>query len=157
MFIAFALEKIAVFLATGMYVGYAPFAPGTFGSIWGVVICFFLSSSGIITYGVVSLSILLIAVWASAIASKHFDKKDPREIVCDEIAGYIFAMFLIPFTALNAIIIFLLFRFFDIVKPFPIGLIDRRMSGGTGIVLDDVMAGIYANIAFRIIMKLAAA
>ncbi|MBI3752999.1 MAG: phosphatidylglycerophosphatase A [Deltaproteobacteria bacterium] len=134
-----------------MYIGYSPYAPGTLGSLLGLIICFFLSSTTLLTYGMASLAVFLIALWAATVAKKYFDKKDPGQIVCDEVMGFITAMFLIPFGALNVIIVFLLFRFFDIVKPFPIGTIDKKIDNGFGIVLDDVAAGVYANIAFRLI------
>lgn len=136
-----------------MYIGYSPFAPGTMGSLLGVIICFFLPPTNPLLYGIVYISIFLTAIWAASIAKEHFAKKDPGQIVCDEIIGYMIAMFLIPFTFLNVIIVFLLFRFFDILKPFPIGAIDNKMDSGFGIVFDDVMAGIYANWTFRLITQ----
>lgn len=135
-----------------MYVGYSPYAPGTFGSLPGVIICFFLSQSGPLIYSAAYLTSFLTAIWAASIASKYFAQKDPGQIVCDEVAGFMTAMFLVPFTLFNVIIVFLLFRIFDIFKPFPINVIDRKMESGFGIVLDDVAAGIYSNIAFRLIM-----
>lgn len=146
-------QKIAIFLATGAYIGYSPYAPGTFGSLWGVIVCLFLSQTNPLIYGTIWLLVFLIAIRAASIAKEHFGEKDPGQIVCDEIVGYMVAMFLIPFTFLNAIIVFLLFRFFDILKPFPIRAIDRKMDSGLGIVFDDVLAGVYGNIAFRIIAK----
>ncbi|MBI5328213.1 MAG: phosphatidylglycerophosphatase A [Deltaproteobacteria bacterium] len=149
-----SVKKLAIFLATGMYIGYSPFAPGTFGSLLGVIICFFLSTAGHLIYGIVLSVGFVVAIWSASIAEKHFDKKDPGQIVCDEVVGYIIAMFLVPFTLFNVIIVFLLFRFFDILKPFPIGVIDKKMNSGFGIVLDDVLAGIYSNITFSFITKL---
>ena len=150
------LKKLAIFLATGLYVGYSPFAPGTFGTLLGVIICYLLSSLKPSTYGIVLFFSFIIAVWVSSIATGFFSKKDPGQIVCDEVVGYMVAFFLIPFTLLNAIIVFLLFRFFDIVKPFPIRTIDERMDNSAGIVLDDVLAGIYSNIVFHFISKFVA-
>lgn len=136
-----------------MYAGYSPFAPGTMGSLLGVIICFFLPSTNPLLYGIIYVSVFLTALWAASVARKHFAKKDPQQIVCDEVIGYMIAMFLIPFTLFNVIVVFILFRFFDIVKPFPVGLIDRKTDSGFGIVLDDVAAGIYSNIAFRLLMQ----
>lgn len=146
------VKKLAILLATGMYIGYSPVAPGTIGSLAGAVICFFLSSANLLIYAIALLSGFFASIWASSIAKEHFGKKDPRQIVCDEIIGYMTALFLIPFALLNISIVFLLFRFFDILKPFPIGIIDKKMESGLGIVLDDVLAGIYANISFRLFM-----
>jgi len=150
------LKKLALFLATGMYIGYSPVAPGTLGSLLGVIICFFLSLGNPSLYGIALFLSFSAALWAASIAKEHFGKKDPSQIVCDEVIGNMVALFLIPFTSLNVIIVFLLFRFFDIVKPVPIGIIDRKIEGGFGIVFDDIAAGIYANVVFRIIMKFAA-
>ncbi len=136
-----------------MYIGYSPFAPGTLGSLPGVIICFFLRPTNPLIYGIVYISVFLTAIWAATIANKYFAQKDPRQIVCDEVVGYMTAMFLVPFTLFNVIIVFLLFRIFDIFKPFPINLIDRKMESGLGIVLDDVAAGIYANLTFRLIVQ----
>lgn len=137
-----------------MYVGYSPYAPGTLGSLPGVIICFFLSQLDPVIYAAAYLTSFLTAIWAASIASKYFAQKDPGQIVCDEVVGFMTAMFLIPFTLFNVIIVFLLFRIFDIFKPFPINVIDRKMESDFGIVLDDVAAGIYSNIAFRLLMLL---
>ncbi|MBI3756276.1 MAG: phosphatidylglycerophosphatase A [Deltaproteobacteria bacterium] len=136
-----------------MYAGYSPFAPGTVGTLLGVIIYYLLSSAGTTAYCITLSSGLLIAIWTSSVAQKHFGKEDPAQVVCDEVIGYLVAAFLVPFTVPNAIMIFLLFRFFDIAKPFPIGLIDRKIKGGIGIALDDIAAGIYSNIAFRLLIQ----
>lgn len=139
-----------------MYVGYSPYAPGTLGTLPGVIICFFLSQSGPVIYAAAYLTSFLTAIWAASIASKYFAQKDPGQIVCDEVAGFMTAMFLIPFILSNVIIVFLLFRIFDIFKPFPINMIDRKMKSGFGIVFDDILAGIYANLTFRLLAQFVA-
>lgn len=78
--------------------------------------------------------------------------KDPSSVVCDEISGILVSIFLIPFSAFNAILVFILFRFFDILKPYPIRLMERKIKGGPGIVLDDIMAGVYANISAHLVL-----
>jgi phosphatidylglycerophosphatase A len=139
-----------------MYVGYSPHAPGTIGSLLGVIICFFLSQSGTLIYSAAYLTSFLTAIWAATHASKYFSQEDPGQIVCDEVAGFMTAMLLIPFILTNVIIVFLLFRIFDIFKPFPINLIDRKMKSGFGIVFDDILAGIYANLTFRLLAQFVA-
>ena len=94
-----------------------------------MIICYLLSSLKPSTYGIVLFFSFIIAVWVSSIATGFFSKKDPGQIVCDEVVGYMVAFFLIPFTLFNAIIVFLLFRFFDIVKPFPIRTIEITAQG----------------------------
>ncbi|MFQ5354419.1 MAG: phosphatidylglycerophosphatase A [Thermodesulfobacteriota bacterium] len=147
-------KKAVVFLATGTYLGLIPFAPGTFGTLWGVIIAFFFRETGVAAHGAVIAAVTVVSIFISGEAVKIFGTKDPSEVVCDEVAGFLAAFFLIPFTLFNAILVFILFRFFDIVKPYPVSYIDRTLPGGAGIVLDDIMAGIYANIAAHIILLL---
>ncbi len=93
------------------------------------------------------------AVWISGEAEKVFNKKDSRLIVIDEMAGFLVTLFLIPWSAKTVVIGFLLFRLMDIAKPFPIRRIESNLRGGWGVVGDDVLAGIYANAALRVVMK----
>ncbi len=147
-------KKIIVFLATGTYLGLIPFAPGTFGTLWGVIIAFFFRTAGTGVHAALIILVTLISIFLSHKAVKIFASKDPSAVVCDEVAGYLVAFFLIPFTLFNAILVFILFRIFDIVKPYPVSYIDRTVPGGAGVVLDDIMAGIYANITGQIILYL---
>lgn len=87
-------------------------------------------------------------------AERIFGKKDCRVIVIDEVVGVFFTMFLFPPTLFYLIAGFLLFRVFDILKPFPAGWIDRKISGGPGVVLDDIVAGIYANLSLHMLTVL---
>lgn len=90
-----------------------------------------------------------LAVWVSQQAERLLGRKDPGAIVIDEIAGMLIACAGIPLTAWTAVILFGLFRLFDILKPFPVGWLDRRLSGGVGIVADDLAAGLMANLVYR--------
>lgn len=98
---------------------------------------------------------LLFGVFGASLlageAKGIFGGRDPRYIVCDEIIGFLVAIYMVPFTLFNMVTLFLLFRFFDILKPFPIRVIEERIRGGWGIVLDDVMAGLYANLSLRVL------
>ncbi len=143
-------ERAVLFLATGFFVGTVPFAPGTFGSIIGLPICFLISKLNFLLAGVFALVFVLFAVWVAAAASRILNKEDPAEIVIDEIAGLMVTLVGIPFTAGTAVAGFVIFRAFDILKPFPIRMLEEKVPGGAGIVLDDVMAGIYANIILRL-------
>lgn len=134
-------------LSTGFYLGKAPFAPGTFGSLVGVVLYFFIwrwlsPIVGIITL----LPFVLLCVWIAQEAVQFYNNDDdPKEIVIDEIAGVLIAYALHPFSWTTVIVGFILFRIFDIWKPYPIRKIEDNLSGGWGIVMDDVLAGVYAN------------
>ncbi|MFQ5585916.1 MAG: phosphatidylglycerophosphatase A [Thermodesulfobacteriota bacterium] len=147
-------KKLIIFFATGGYAGYFPAAPGTVGTLWGIPLTLVLVRYDYPVRGILLLLLFFIAVWLSSSASKLLKSKDPSSIVVDEIVGFLTASLFVPTTVVNIVFIFLLFRFFDIVKLFPLGLIDRRIGGGLGIVLDDVMAGIYTIVVFSLTVLL---
>ena len=146
-------KSIILFLATASYTGYAPKAPGTFGTLWGVVIAYFISGLGPLPQAIIILGILVLSIYVSGEAARIFNQKDPSRVTIDEVSGVLFAFFLIPFTPVNAIFVFLLFRIFDILKPWPASKIDKELGGGAGIVLDDVASGIYVNIIAHILLR----
>jgi phosphatidylglycerophosphatase A len=143
-------ERAVLFLATGFFVGTVPFAPGTFGTIIGLPVCFLISKLNIFLAVICALLFIFFAIWVAAAAGKILKKEDPAEIVIDEIAGLIVTFVGLPFTPKTAIAGFVIFRAFDILKPFPIRTFEEKVAGGPGIVLDDVMAGIYGNIILRL-------
>ena len=147
-------RRSIILLATVGYVGKIPFAPGTFGSIPGLFIWFFLSKIDPLLSLFLILFLILFSIPIAGQAEILLNKKDPSEIVIDEMAGIVVALFGLPMNFLSAIGGFLIFRVLDIFKPFPIGFIDRKLPGGTGIVLDDVVAGIYCNLLLRTIYRL---
>jgi phosphatidylglycerophosphatase A len=146
-------RPLIIFLATGTYGGYSPVAPGTVGTLWGVVVYFFISTLKPPEGALILAAGMALSIYLASEARRILGGKDPAPIVCDEIIGFCVAAFLLPFTLFNLILVFIIFRFFDILKPFPAGLIDRRLEGGTGIVLDDVVAGIYTNVTAQIIIR----
>ncbi|MBW7956746.1 MAG: phosphatidylglycerophosphatase A [Deltaproteobacteria bacterium] len=148
------MKKIMVFIATGAYVGKIPFMPGTFGTLWGVFFAWLASWLSIESQALITLAVIATSIFVSGQASRALGGKDHPSIIADEISGYLVGIFLIPFTPFNAILVFILFRFFDILKPYPAGLLDRRLGGGAGIVLDDLVAGVYANISAHAVLWL---
>jgi phosphatidylglycerophosphatase A len=145
-------DRLVLLLATGFFIGYVPVAPGTFGTLIGLPLCYLLSGIQI------GLSVILVALFiglsitlASA-AEKILSQKDAAQIVIDEIAGLLVTFVGLPFNLQTAVLGFIFFRVFDILKPVPIGWLDTRVSGGSGIVVDDVVAGIYANLVLRVII-----
>ena len=94
--------------------------------------------------------IVLISVWASTIAEEIFSKTDPGQVVADEVCGFLVTMILVPSTLSNIFLGFLLFRFFDITKPYPVRKFEK-LPGGWGIVIDDIAAGVYACITLHIL------
>ena len=145
-------EKAAVFLATGFYVGNIPFAPGTFGSLIGLPLCFLLAGIHLPAAIIAALIIIGLAIWIANVAAKTLKRKDPGCIVIDEIAGMVVTLIGLPFNLTTVVTGFILFRILDILKPFPIRILDKRVSGGLGIVADDVVAGIFANALMRILL-----
>ena len=147
----FQRQLFIKFLASGFFTGYFPVAPGTIGSLVGILACFFLQDVPFTTYAIVLILTLIAGIYISGEAEKIYRAKDSSHIVIDEIAGIFFTFIYLPMDVSFLLAGFLAFRFFDILKPFPIRLIDEKIEGGWGIMFDDVLAGIYANILIRLI------
>ena len=143
-------EHAILFLATGFFIGRIPFAPGTFGSLVGLPLCFLLSKLGSGLSAVFVALFISGAIGLSSAAEKYLKQKDPAAIVIDEIAGMLVTFMSLPFNLQTAVFGFVLFRVFDILKPFPIRLLERNVGGGVGIVMDDVLAGLYTNLILRL-------
>ncbi len=143
-------RQAVMFLATGGYIGHIPFAPGTFGSLLGLPIAYGLSLIGTPVALTVVVLIVLTAVWAAHLAEQQLGKKDPGCIVIDEIAGMCVTMVGLPFSWYTGLAGFFVFRAFDILKPPPARLLERRLSGGWGVVMDDIAAGVMANVVLRV-------
>ncbi len=139
-------------IATGVYSGYLPVVPGTFGTVVGLLPAFALSRIDHVAISLVLLGLsILLAVWTAGRAEQKIGGKDPGCIVIDEIAGVMTALWGLPFTWLPVTVGFVVFRCLDMAKPFPIRQLDRNLSGGSGIVADDIAAGIITNIILRLI------
>jgi phosphatidylglycerophosphatase A len=148
--------RLAVFIATVGYCGYFPVAPGTVGSAAGLA--FYLvvwwSKSPIVEAGLI-IGLFALGVWAGSTAEKYFGGIDPGPIVLDEVVGMLITLAFIPVDLTTALIGFVLFRIFDVVKPFPARRLEA-LHGGLGVMADDAMAAIYANIALRLVLYLGA-
>lgn len=146
--------RLALLIATFFYSGYIRRAPGTFASLvttllWAPLI--FLGASSLVLVAA-AFFIFGIGVWASQKALASFDgNEDPGAIVIDEVAGQTLALALCPPNILTIVLAFLLFRVFDIAKPWPIGWLDRNVKGGLGIMLDDMVAGGAALLSVKIL------
>jgi len=148
------MNRLFLLLATGFGVGNSPIAPGTLGTLIAIPVYYFLSEIPSPLYEITLIGFFFLSVWISENAETFFGKKDDQRIVIDEMIGFLITMLWIPKTILFIIIGFILFRFFDILKPFPIRHLEKRLKGGFGVVLDDVAAGVYANIVLRLIYLL---
>ncbi|MCE5210497.1 MAG: phosphatidylglycerophosphatase A [Deltaproteobacteria bacterium] len=144
-------EKLIAFLATGFGSGLAPFAPGTAGTLIGVLICLIFMPFPWIARFLVVLALLAFSFYVADQAEKIYKRKDDQRIVIDEIIGFQITMIPVAINVLNLCAGFILFRIFDIVKPFPIKNL-QRLPGGWGIVADDVVAGIYAAIVLWLLI-----
>lgn len=148
-------RQIAVlFLATGCYIGKIPIAPGTFGSLFALLPCFLLSRLPWWAEMVTVVVFAGCAVIVADAAEKLLNEKDPGSIVIDEIAGMMVTLAGLPFNGVTVVSGVIIFRILDITKPFPIRAIERRLNGGTGVVLDDLAAGVMGNILLRLILSL---
>ena len=147
-------QKAVIFFATGCYAGTIPFAPGTFGSVAALPLCFAISKIGVKAAIICLFIFILAAILISHEAAKTLKQEDPGCIVIDEIAGMMITFVGIPFNIVSAGSGFVIFRAFDIIKPFPVRTLEKKISGGTGIVIDDVAAGILSNIVLRIFLVL---
>jgi len=143
-------NSIAKLIATFFYVGLIPIGPGTFGTLATIPLFYFLSFSPLYLYLAITVVIILISVWASSIAEEIFGKTDPGQVVADEVCGFLVTMILVPPTISNIFLGFLLFRLFDIAKPYPTRKFES-LPGGWGIVMDDVMAGVYSCVTLHIL------
>ncbi len=133
------------FLAFGFGSGLAPKAPGTFGTLAAVPLCYLLDRAGATIYLLATLLALGIGIAICAAAARHLESHDHPAIVWDEIAGFLVTMLVVPVTPLTLFAGFLLFRLFDILKPWPIRRVDRQVHGGLGIMLDDLLAAVMAG------------
>ena len=145
------MNYFIVILATGFGVGFSPIAPGTLGTLIAIPIYYIVSTISSPIYEITLIASFFLSVWISENAEIIFGKKDDQRIIIDEIMGFFVTMLWIKRTAALILIGFFLFRLFDILKPFPIRHLEKRVKGGFGVVLDDVMAGAYANIILHII------
>ncbi len=145
------INRFIIILATGLGVGYSPVLPGTVGTLLAIPIYIFLSEIPSPIYELTLIGFFFLSVWISERAEQFFGKKDDRRIVIDEMMGFFLTLIWLEKTQHTIVMGFILFRFFDIIKPFPIRRLEKKWRGGYGVVLDDVMAGVYANIVLHLI------
>lgn len=145
--------KTALVLSTWFGSGCLPIAPGSFGTLAAVPLILVLNNFGIWYSAFTLLIVVGIAVWSAGLTEDLLEKKDPSEIVIDEVAGFLLATALLPFSWLSLGLVFFLFRFFDILKPYPIKHLEK-LRGGIGIVMDDILAGLYACAGTWVILLL---
>lgn len=127
--------------------GLSPVAPGTMGTLSALLVLYLLKPSVAVHLSIATISIVA-GIWASGLYEKRSGRKDPQEVVIDEFAGYLVATAFLPQSVVVLLSAFALFRFFDILKPYPINKLER-IGGGAGIMLDDLAAGLYTNLIIQ--------
>lgn len=141
-------------LATGFGSGLMPKAPGTFGTLAAIPLYLAISQFDLWFYLLLTIVVTVLGVFVCDYTSKALGVHDHSGIVIDEIAGYFITMIAVPFDWLWIVVGFVLFRFFDILKPWPISWLDKNLHGGLGIMLDDVLAGFFSLFCLHLIIYL---
>lgn len=147
------MKKIALILAEFFYLGRSPFAPGTVGSLGSLAIWVpaILYNWPFWVKIFLLVAIFFLGLWASKYGIEYYEKEDPKQVVIDEVVGQGIPFLFISFSLFNIILAFLLFRFFDILKPWPIKKIEKSFPNAFGLMFDDVVAGIFALLSIYFI------
>jgi phosphatidylglycerophosphatase A len=149
------MNRLGLFIATCACIGYVPVAPGTFGSAVGLAVFFAVRGTGSASLELAAIVIVFaVGVWSATVAERHLGDVDPAPVVIDEVAGMLVTLAFLPVNLTGAMVGFLIFRLFDVVKPWPSSRFER-LPGGLGIMADDAMAGVYGQLVMRGLIALA--
>lgn len=143
--------KTALVLSSWFGAGLLPVVPGTLGTVASVPLVLLLHVIGFWYQALAAVILIIVAIWASGKSRDLLGKDDPSVIVIDEVAGFVLTMCFLPISWISLASGFVMFRIFDIIKPYPVRDMER-LAGGWGIVMDDVLAGIYAHLCVRVIL-----
>lgn len=152
--VVYAMRRLITFLASGGYVGYIPFASGTFGTLVAFPLFWLYApvrDLSVPLYLAMYVAMVVAACWIAGRAETLFAEHDSHKIVLDEVVGYLGATLFLAPTWEHTLIAFFVFRALDVLKPYPANAIDRDMPGGAGVVLDDVVSGLYSNLVTRVL------
>ena len=141
------MNQLALLIATTLGVGYAPIAPGTFGSAAGLLLWAVMPRAAS-AHALTIVALFVVGSWSGTVAERHFGRTDPGQVVIDEVMGMLITLFMNPVGWRGALLGFLLFRIADVLKPFPANRLEA-LPGGIGVMADDAMAAVYANLALR--------
>lgn len=145
------MNRLVLFVAQGFGVGRVAWAPGTFGTALAIPFYFIFASFGFFWYLPIVLVLFIAGIWICGVADRVLGTADHGSIVWDEIVGYLVTMLAAPAGWLWIVLGFVLFRVFDIWKPWPIRIVERRVRGGLGVMLDDLVAALFAWIALQLV------
>lgn len=140
---------LARLIGSFFFLGRSPYMPGTVGSI-GALALYYPLRNNMPLHAITILIVFIVGTWSARKMCEKFSNEDPQEVVIDEVAGVLITLFLIPYSIIAMISGFFLFRLFDIIKPWPIKRLEP-IKNGYGVMLDDVLAGVFANIVLQII------
>ncbi len=146
------MSRLCKLISSVFYIGYLPVAPGSMGSFAALFLYYFLKESPV-ALGIAIAVCFSLGLLSAGKAEELFGGKDSDEIIIDEFTGMLVSLYLLPPTIGYVVGAFLLFRFFDIVKPVPVGNLER-LKGGLGVMADDLMAGLYANLILQLVYRL---
>lgn len=147
------LQRFAQIISTFCFIGYLPLVPGTFGSLAALLLFINFFSSNYLSQLWMTLFVSLLGFLFSGIEEKHSLKKDPKHVVIDEVAGMFITLMFLPFYDIRVFIsAFILFRVLDTLKPYPAYKM-QDLHGSFGIMIDDIIAGVYANIILQIVLR----
>jgi phosphatidylglycerophosphatase A len=148
------VSRVALFVATVAYCGFAPVAPGTFGAAAGLLVYLLVwwTRSPLVEIALIAVT-FAAGIWSATLAERHLGGTDPGPVVIDEVLGMLVTLAFIPVGWSGALVGFVLFRALDVVKPYPANRFER-LHGGLGIMADDAMAGVYANLCLRLLIWL---
>lgn len=147
-------RRLILFIASGGFVGYIPFASGTFGTLVAIPLFWWyepLRHHSVFLYLLAYPLMVAGACWVAGRTEALVQEHDSHKIVIDEIVGYLAATLFLAPTWEHTLLAFFVFRALDVIKPYPAGWIDQHMPGGAGVVLDDVVSGLYSNLVTRLI------
>lgn len=147
-------DVIAQLIATIFFLGYFPIASGTVGAFVGIFIYLAIKNLSPLFYLIFTLIFFAVSLWSANQAEIYLKEKDSPKIIIDEAVSFLVTMFLIPYSLKTVALGFVLNRFFDITKIYPANIVEKKVKGGAGIMLDDIIAGIYSNILLRILILL---
>jgi len=147
------MRRFVTLIATWWGTGFSPLASGTVGTLAAIPLYLVLARLPLPLYILTLVPFFFFSCWVAGAAEEIFAENDSGKIVIDEVVGYLVTMTGAPFSWRNIVLGFFLFRFFDIVKVPPANIIDRRLKNGWGVVLDDMVAGLYACIVLHLLLR----
>jgi phosphatidylglycerophosphatase A len=151
------VRALGLFIGTFGYVGFFPIAPGTAGSLAALALFAFVRWVGLPAFELgMIVAVFVVGVWAAGQTELALEQKDPGPIVIDEVLGMLVTLALLPLSMAGVVAGFVLFRFYDVVKPYPAARLEH-LHGGMGVMLDDAVAGVYAYVTLRLLMLAAPA